>query len=548
VAVTSVDGGNTIPPAMNAPAEQAPIQPLPAEAPELFIAMVAATGADDDEVFRHLESGLKRFGYECETVRLSAVLREFFPELPMAPIYEYIKEHQTAGNTLRAKLARADALALAAVAEVRAIREERTGLAGNEQRPLSRVAYLIRSLKTPEEVATLRDLYGDRFVLFSAYAARDSRVDHLARLIADSSKSRSDESQSRSKAERLVARDEAEESDQYGQNVRAAFPLADFFVDARSASALTSSIERCLDIFFGDPFRTPTRDEVAMFHAHAAALRSAELGRQVGAAIATSEGALIATGTNEVAKRGGGLYWEGDEHDDRDFRRGEDTNEVRRARLVEELLGRMNEEGWLKSEFETADATRFLTVFDDTRLANLIEFGRAVHAEMAALTDAAMRGVTVKASTLYTTTFPCHLCARHVVAAGVERLVYIHPYPKSLAAQLFEDSIAVDQAHPPAQVMRFEPFVGVAPQRFVDLFTAGRRKVGGQALEFVRLDATPKFTDRPFAHRAYLLREQIAAQEFEKGLTDAGLTPTPSDPPATVDKNTRSADIEKEKR
>jgi len=505
------------------------------EAPELFIGMVAATGANDDEFFRQLEAGLKRFGYYCEPVRLSALLRQFFPDLPTSPVDEYIETHQTAGNNLRATLGRADALALAAVAEVRAIREERTGLAGNEQQPLSRVAYLIRSLKTPEEVSTLRDLYGDRFVLFSAYAARDTRVDHLSRVIADSSASRQDESQARSKAERLVARDEAEEADEFGQNVRGAFPLADFFVDARSTAALGSSIERCLDIFFGDPFRTPSRDEVSMFHAHAAALRSAELGRQVGAAIATVEGALVATGTNEVAKRGGGLYWEGDEHDDRDFKRGEDTNEVRRTRLVEELIGRMKEEGWLKSEYEDVEASRFLAVFDDTRLASLIEFGRAVHAEMAALTDAALRGVRVQGCTLYTTTFPCHLCARHVVAVGIERLVYIHPYPKSLAAQLFEDSIAVDQAHPPAHVIRFEPFVGVAPQRFVDLFTAGKRKEGGRAVEFVRLEARPKFIDRPFAHRAYLLREQIAAQEFEQRLSDSGLAPMPSDGTDKVD-------------
>lgn len=487
--------------------------------------MVAATGANDDEVFRQLEGGLKRFGYVCEPVRLSALLRQFFPDLSTSPIDAYIEEHQKAGNSLRTKLGRADALALAAVAEVRAIREERTGLAGNEQRPLSRVAYLIRSLKTPEEVSTLRDLYGDRFVVFSAYAARDTRVDHLARLIADSSLSRKNESQSRAKAEKLVATDEAEEADEFGQNVRGAFPLADFFVDARSPAALSSSIERCLDIFFGDPFRTPSRDEISMFHAHAAALRSAELGRQVGATVATSNGVLIATGTNEVAKRGGGLYWEGDEHDDRDFRRGEDTNEVRRGRLVEELIARMREEGWLKPKYAKVDANRFLAVFDDTRLASLIEFGRAVHAEMAALMDAAMRGVGVQGCTLYTTTFPCHLCARHVVAAGIERLVYIHPYPKSLAAQLYEDSIAVDQAHPPDHVIMFEPFVGVAPQRFVDLFTAGKRKDAGRAVEFVPLYARPKFIDRPFAHRAYLLREQVAAKEFEQKLSDSGLVP-----------------------
>jgi cytidine deaminase len=266
-----------------------------------------------------------------------------------------------------------------------------------------------------------------------------------------------------------------------------------------------------------------------MFQAHAAGLRSAELGRQVGAAITTREGALVATGTNEVAKRGGGLYWEDDPLDDRDFKRGEDTNEVRRMRVAEELLIRMKEEGWLRPEYADVPVDQFLAVFDDTRLAGLIEFGRAVHAEMAALTDAAMRGVGVRSCTLYTTTFPCHLCARHIVAAGIERLVYIHPYPKSLAAQLYEDSIAVDQAHPPGHVISFQPFVGVAPNRFLYLFAAGTRKLDGKVVEFVRSSATPKFTDRPFAHLAYMLREQLAAKEFETALVESGIKAAPSD-------------------
>jgi deoxycytidylate deaminase len=84
---------------------------------------------------------------------------------------------------------------------------------------------------------------------------------------------------------------------------------------------------------------------------------------------------------------------------------------------------------------------------------NVIEFGRAVHAEMAALMDSARRGVPVKNATLYCTTFPCHLCARHIVAAGIRRVVYIEPYPKSLAAQLYPDSIAVESAVKPDRMV-----------------------------------------------------------------------------------------------
>ena len=67
---------------------------------------------------------------------------------------------------------------------------------------------------------------------------------------------------------------------------------------------------------------------------------------------------------------------------------------------------------------------------------DLIEFSRTVHAEMAAIVDAARRGVSVQDCNLYTTTFPCHECAKHIVAAGIRRVVYIEPYPKSQALSL----------------------------------------------------------------------------------------------------------------
>jgi hypothetical protein len=84
----------------------------------------------------------------------------------------------------------------------------------------------------------------------------------------------------------------------------------------------------------------------------------------------------------------------------------------------------------------------------------------------------------VKDTHLYTTTFPCHECTRHVIAAGVQRVVYIEPYPKSLAPQLHDDAIAIDEDTPPHHKVRFEPFVGVGPRKYMELFTArpGARK------------------------------------------------------------------------
>ena len=69
------------------------------------------------------------------------------------------------------------------------------------------------------------------------------------------------------------------------------------------------------------------------------------------------------------------------------------------------------------------------------------EFSRPVHAEMAALIDAARRGVPVNGHSLYVTTFPCHNCAKHIVAAGIQRVVYLEPYSKSRAGNLHREDI-----------------------------------------------------------------------------------------------------------
>ena len=92
------------------------------------------------------------------------------------------------------------------------------------------------------------------------------------------------------------------------------------------------------------------------------------------------------------------------------------------------------------------------------------------------------------------------------VAAGIERVVYIEPYPKSQVADLFPDTIAVDS---PGTVDRvtFEPFVGVAPRRYTDMFTKGeRRKPDGRVLEWNRRTAAPRLAVTAFA---YLYEEQV---------------------------------------
>jgi deoxycytidylate deaminase len=494
------------------------------DGPELVVGLVGATGTDLDLVANTLETALGAFDYGCEHIRLSNLLKILDPNLPdreTTPLDRYVMAYQDAGDTFRKRMDRGDALAVSAIARIQEIRASR---AGDPNAPLSRTAYVLRSFKTVDEVNTLRRIYGARLILISAYSPRDARVNDLERHIAESDPARRIDD-FRSQAELVISRDEAEEHRAYGQNVRKTFPLADFFVDAREPRRLAESVGRALDLFFGHPFRTPTRDESAMFHAEAAAVRSAELGRQVGAVIATTEGDIVAVGTNDVPKAGGGLYWEGDSGDARDFQLGEDTNEVRKRLALEEVLVRLRNGSWLSRERRNVKVDDLVALLQGTRIDNIIEFGRAVHAEMAALTDAAVRGVSVTGCTVYSTTFPCHLCTRHIIAAGIKRVVYIHPYPKSLAAQLHQDSIAIDLAQPARNLVRFEPFVGLAPRRFLNLFTAGIRKVpGGRAVKIRRPEAVPKLVppEPPGVAPVYPARELAELRAFNSLLRERG--------------------------
>ena len=68
------------------------------------------------------------------------------------------------------------------------------------------------------------------------------------------------------------------------------------------------------------------------------------------------------------------------------------------------------------------------------------ELCRGLHAEMNAFLQAAVHGVSTQDSDLYTTTYPCSLCAKMIINAGVRRVVEAGDYPDELARQLLEEA------------------------------------------------------------------------------------------------------------
>jgi cytidine deaminase len=493
---------------------------------DIVIGLVAPIGTDLEPFCQALANSFRRLGYASHQVRLSGLLDEVKELIGLDLNYSNEEarydKYMKAGSSFRTKLGRGDALSMLAVGAIRELRSQSTE---------AKHAFILRSLKHPDEVTSLRNIYGPAFLLFSLASSRTARVKHLASRICRTQQE-FDSTKFLPNAEQLINRDQQEPDDLMGQKVGKVFPLADFFIDVDHGMEVATN--RLVELFLGNVFITPTASEQGMFLAHASAWRSASLQRQVGAVIATQDGNVVCVGTNEVPKTGGGLYWEGDEPDGRDFKRRDEINDDMKHRMFVEVVQRMLDSGMAYAKnsdgsqhelagFGTSDAQKVAAwliekrYMDNTRIMGVIEFGRCVHAEMAALMDAARRGAAVDGCFLYSTTFPCHECARHIVAAGIRKVYYIEPYPKSLVNELYPDSVRIEDIEC-GNVVSFVPFVGVAPRRYQDLFKVidvDRKKLVMHAKEWKPDIANPRLGEYPSrTQRINMAAEKAAFEQF----------------------------------
>jgi len=263
-----------------------------------------------------------------------------------------------------------------------------------------------------------------------------------------------------------------------------------------------------------------------MYQAETAACNSACMSRQVGAAIVSKSGEPISIGRNDVPKPFGGLYTEDDQavwdpekkrmvdKDQRCFKWanpsgiGSCHNETRRKKILtnadagvqtaikklNNLAAALQKAGVSDVNGEVNEAKNALSEVTTTLASdvdNLTEFSRSIHAEMEAILAVAREGRhSLVGATLYTNTYPCHNCARHIVAAGIAGVIYIHPYKKSLALDLHGDAITED-VDDKSRVI-FRQYEGVAPGKYLKLFKHNeKRKKDGKLSSTKRKEALP---------------------------------------------------------
>lgn len=475
--------------------ERDPVDKLHAIDSELIIGLVGAIGTELDRVGNLLENQLVRTGYHVHRLKISQeIIPMFGPiEFEEHDQFDRINKLMDAGNNAREATNDNSILALGAASRIAAKRK-------HERHPSFQTAVIIDSLKRPEEVERLRKVYPSGFILLGVHAEENRRLQMLI-----------ERGISQDGASELIKRDANENIVRYGQRLEKTFYLSDFFVNLDgNDDRLRNELQRIVELLFGHPFQTPSFDEYAMFLAFAAALRSADLSRQVGAVIAHSS-QVLSTGANDCPRAGGGLYWlERDDNgclydfpEGRDHTRGGDTNKFEQLRIVDELVELGEKKGLDSTILKEVLSSR------ESPIIELTEYGRVVHAEMDALTSCARSGISTQGATLYCTTFPCHNCAKHIVAAGISRVVYIEPYEKSKAPEFHQDSIVFDSLTPSKGKVRFEAFVGVGPRRFFDLFSMNL----SSGYDIMRKDrSTGK--NIPWEHKKARLRVQMLPSTY----------------------------------
>ena len=351
-------------------------------------------------------------------------------------------------------------------------------------------AYILDSIRHPAEVNLLRRIYGEAFVLIGVVCEHGVREKRISQKYRDAGLDEASE---------FMKRD-AKASQKHGQRVSDAFHLSDYFIDNTASRFVDNDkaksnedwevpdhIERLIKLVTHLEIERPSVEETAMYAAGGAAMRSACLSRQVGSSVLDKKGNIVATGANEAPKAGGGVYGElnhSAQPDDRCFVQRQYCSNTKEQNKIASTLA---EE--IASEFEGVVEIKSLTEkIGTSRIGELLEFSRAVHAEMDALLEAGRKGVSTIGCKLFVTTFPCHYCARHIVSAGIDEVQYIEPYPKSKAFDLHGDSIQNDVSEPDwippseggAKVL-FKPFTGVAPRMYRRAFQKDRQLKDSQS-------------------------------------------------------------------
>lgn len=384
---------------------------------------------------------------EYTSVKLSDVLRDLDPSVPKDDRRGYL---QDLGNRLRHEEG-THALVVRGLGKVL-----------SDDPSASRI--VIDGIRNLGEVRWLQSVLGERFSLFAISVA--SAEERFAR--------RRDAAQPWPEFYELDRRDQGE-TETWGQQVGRCVDYADVLIPNDEPLAeweidtvLGNKVREYAAIAEGRTQRYATVNEMLMNIAYGASYGSKCLKRQVGAVIAVGSEPL-ASGYNENSdglkpciEQFGLCY--------RDVVRHERFVELSvagaRCPYCTTPIPRPLPHPW---DCPTCGKSLDAVFFPDRAM----KWCTALHAEERALINAGQRDLSD--ATLYTSTFPCMLCAEKIIHAGLRKVVYVDAYPDAHGQILFNEAgVAIE---------RFE---GVRSRNFERYFAGTQAAMEKQGLEKLR--------------------------------------------------------------
>lgn len=200
-----------------------------------------------------------------------------------------------------------------------------------------------------------------------------------------------------------------------------------------------------------DAYREPCENEMMMHLAYSVSLHSSCIQRQVGAVITDDNYRVLSTGYNDVP-RGSEPCFELYSECYRKIKKKETLQQSCKIIKFCPFCGNaLNfEKEVLDSEPKTIKDNNFICkecnkdLFDVISTGKELDYCRSLHAEENAILSNPFLSNNIYSKTgsmiIFTTTFPCMLCAKKIANSGIKRVVFVEPYPIKESYEIFQEN------------------------------------------------------------------------------------------------------------
>lgn len=290
--------------------------------------------------------------------------------------------------------------------------------------------YVIHGFRHPAEVREFRKYLN--FFLIAVDASTEIRWDRVKEVY----KGNQDSFEKDDKRDR-------DEGFSYGQQVLRCVEQTDVIFlneeDYLTQPAMEDKIRTRFDAYFklmtGGEIRQPNPEETMITLASSLALQSSCIKRRVGAVLCNKRGFIVSAAYNEVPAKEGdclSIYRMCYRDYFRETFKKEIFTEFKHCPLCSGKVDIIIEP---KLNVTCSSCKKNLVELFPSDF-KVLDKCRALHAEEAIL----LQTPTSESETaiLYTTTFPCMQCAKRIVHAKIEAVIYVDPYPNSESVEIFK--------------------------------------------------------------------------------------------------------------